>query len=92
MKRRDTHNCAQGKCQDLVEPQVGNEARHSGGFVRRLLERLFRIRMFPIFVIAVNREVHVEAANVVSVKARGKRAVNGHTLRLESRRDGLTQH
>jgi hypothetical protein len=48
-----TYKCSLGKCKYLVQPNHCGEVVHLGRHTGRLFERLFRVWMFEVLVIAV---------------------------------------
>jgi len=58
---RTSHNSTERESQNLVEFQVQDKRRHERRFPFRLFESLFRIRMFPVFIITFNRKFKIEA-------------------------------
>lgn len=65
----DTYNSPQQNSQHLRQPQEQYEIRYPRRLSRRLLEHLLRVRMVPIFIVAFNWEVDVEAVRHLSVHA-----------------------
>lgn len=71
-KRRETYDRTKTQSKDSVQSQIGYEKGQERWLIRRLYKCLFWVRMFPIFVVAINGKLRVDAMEVMISRRRWK--------------------